>query len=109
MFFSICLFTVFNPSNGTLYFIEKPLQDIMRNGKVTEERQPDDRIKIIKIDDKSLKAIGKFPWDRAVYAHVIEKLEQAGAAAVGIDVVLAEPSKNPADDKVLADTLSKYN
>jgi adenylate cyclase len=109
MFIAICFYTeFFSGTNGSFYFVEKPLQDIMRNGKVTEERQPDDRIKIIKIDDKSLKAIGKFPWDRAVYAQAIEKLEQADVAAIGIDVVLAEPSKNPADDKVLADVLSKY-
>ena len=76
---------------------------------LVEERQPEDRIKIVKIDEKSLKAIGKFPWDRTTYAQLIEKLEQSGAAAIGIDVVLAEPSKNPADDKALADVLAKYH
>ena len=58
---------------------------------------------------ESLSAIGKFPWDRSTYAKVIEKLEQSGAAAIGIDVMLAEPSKNPADDKALADVLAKYS
>ncbi len=96
-------------SSGTFYFVEKPLQDIMRNSKLDSERQPDDRIKIIKIDDKSLSAIGKFPWDRAVYAQAIEKLEQSGVAAIGIDVVMAEPSKNPADDQALADVVARYN
>jgi adenylate cyclase len=95
-------------SGGKLAFIEEPLQDFLRKTKSIDERQPEDRIKIVKIDDNSLKAIGKFPWDRSVYAQVIEKLEQSGAAAIGIDVVMAEPSKNPADDKALADVLAKY-
>ncbi|MCD1259087.1 adenylate/guanylate cyclase domain-containing protein [Paenibacillus athensensis] len=95
-------------SSGTFYFIENPLQDVMRNAKSKAERQPEDRIKIITIDDKSLKEIGKFPWDRSVYAQAIEKLEQSGVAAIGIDVVMAEPSKNPEDDKALADALGKY-
>ncbi|MBD0381099.1 CHASE2 domain-containing protein [Paenibacillus sedimenti] len=96
-------------SSGLFYFLENPLQDIMRKAKSIDERQPEDRIKIVKIDEKSLKAIGKFPWDRTTYAQIIEKLEQSGAAAIGIDVVLAEPSKNPADDKALADVLAKYD
>jgi adenylate cyclase len=101
-------FFYINGASGTFYYIEKPLQDIMRNSKSIIERQPDDRIKIIKIDNKSLNAIGKFPWDRSVYAQIIEKLEQSGVAAIGIDVVMAEPSKNSADDKALADVLAKY-
>ena len=75
-------------SSGLFYFVEGPLQDILRGAKSVDERQPDDRIKIVKIDEKSLTAIGKFPWDRSTYAQVIEKLEQSGAAAIGIDVVL---------------------
>lgn len=96
-------------SSGLFYFVEGPLQDILRTKKLVDERQPEDRIKIVKIDEKSLKAIGKFPWDRSVYAQLIEKLEQSGAAAIGIDVVLAEPSKNPADDRALSDVLAKYH
>ncbi|MEW9698530.1 CHASE2 domain-containing protein [Paenibacillus sp. SI8] len=96
-------------SGGKLAFIEEPLQDFLRKTKSIDEREPDDRIKIVKIDEKSLTAIGKFPWDRSVYAQVIEKLELSGAAAIGVDVVMAEPSKNPADDKALADVLAKYH
>jgi adenylate cyclase len=95
-------------SSGTFYFIEDSLKDIMRNSKTDAEKQPDDRIKIVKIDNKSLDAIGKFPWDRKVYAQIIEKLESSGVAAIGIDVVMAEPSKDPAEDKALSDVLKKY-
>jgi len=107
MLVSVYVYTV--SAGGLFYFIENPLQDNMRKAKSIEERQPEDRIKIIKIDQPSLDAIGKFPWDRAVYAQVIEKLEQSGAAAIGIDVVMAEPSKNPADDQALADVLANYH
>ncbi|MBP1989242.1 adenylate/guanylate cyclase domain-containing protein [Paenibacillus eucommiae] len=105
----LMLFSTFLYTANKLYFIEGPLQDSMRNTKSITERQPDDRIKIIKIDDKSLKEIGKFPWDRSVYAAAIEKLENAGVAAIGLDVVMAEPSKNSDDDKKLADVLAAYD
>lgn len=108
--FTSYLFSVGRPGDGGLLnYIEKPLEDTLRKSKMTEERQPDDRIKIIKIDEPSLKAIGKFPWDRSVYARMIDKLEQEKVAAIGLDVVLAEPSKDPADDKQLGDVLAKYN
>jgi adenylate cyclase len=96
-------------TGGMFNFVEKPMQDLIRKAKFGPERAPDDRIKIVKIDNKSLKEIGKFPWDRAIYGKLIEKLEGAGVAAIGLDVVLAEPSRDPADDKAFAEVLSKYN
>ena len=37
-------------SSGLFYFVEGPLQDVLRKSKSIDERQPDDRIKIVKID-----------------------------------------------------------
>jgi adenylate cyclase len=49
----------------------------------------------------------RFPWDRRVYADVLEKLFSAGAKLVAIDLVFAEAS-DPEADAVLAATLAKY-
>ncbi len=49
----------------------------------------------------------RFPWDRRVYADVLEKLFAAGAKLVVIDLVFAEAS-DPEADAVLAATLAKY-
>ncbi|MBI2583838.1 MAG: CHASE2 domain-containing protein, partial [Candidatus Aenigmarchaeota archaeon] len=53
-------------------------------------------ITIFAIDDSSIQRIGRWPWDRAVYAQALEKLQ--GAKVVGIDISFFEPSGS--DDKL---------
>jgi adenylate cyclase len=48
---------------------------------------------IVDIDEASLKAIGQWPWPRTVVADLVTRLREAGAAAVGFDVVFAEPDR----------------
>ena len=63
-------------------------------------------IALIAIDDKSIQAIGQWPWRRAVFAELLEKLAQVKPKAVGIDVMFAEPSRYGAgDDLRLANVL----
>lgn len=92
---------------GAFNFAESPLKDLLRT-KSMAERQPEDRIKIIKIDDASLEAIGQFPWPRSVYAELIGMLEEAGVRAVALDIVTAEPSEDPADDAAMAEIMKQY-
>jgi len=92
---------------GAFNFAESPLKDMLRT-KSRAERQPEDRIKIIKIDDASLEAIGQFPWPRSVYAQLIGMLEEAGVRAVALDIVTAEPSADPADDTAMAEIMKQY-
>ena len=55
---------------------------------------PNDRIVIVDIDDKSLKALGRYQnWPRAYYARVVEYLK--GAAVLGLDVFFGEPDTLP--------------
>lgn len=55
-------------------------------------RQTSGKIIIVAIDDKSIQKIGRWPWDRKVFAQVLEKLKSAGA--IGIDVTFSETSKD---------------
>lgn len=76
------------------------------------------------IDDASLKLDGldpervaespvlsmmanRWPWDRRVYAAVIERLMEAGARLVVMDLTLSEPS-DPEADEALAAVIEKY-
>ncbi|WP_020407680.1 CHASE2 domain-containing protein [Hahella ganghwensis] len=52
---------------------------------------------IVAIDEKSLRELGRWPWDRSVHAELITKLRQAGAKAVVFDLLLAEPGPPIAD------------
>ncbi|MBU0688004.1 MAG: adenylate/guanylate cyclase domain-containing protein [Gammaproteobacteria bacterium] len=55
----------------------------------------DDRIVILDIDEKSLKQEGRWPWSRDKMARLMDSLfDEYGVAAVGFDVVFAEPDNS---------------
>jgi CHASE2 domain-containing sensor protein len=58
----------------------------MRAGPTSEQ------IVIVAIDNRSLEALGRWPWPRQVHADLIDRLAQAQARAVGYDVLFVEPS-----------------
>ncbi len=45
---------------------------------------------IVDIDEKSLNELGQWPWPRSTLAKIIDKVGQAGAVAVGLDVLFPE-------------------
>jgi CHASE2 domain-containing sensor protein len=56
-----------------------------------------------------LAPIESWPWQRTVYATVIDKLMAAGAKAVAIDILFSNPSSyGEADDQQFAQALQKY-
>jgi CHASE2 domain-containing sensor protein len=77
--------------------------------RLDRDRQTDGRVAIVDIDDRSLSAVGQWPWRRSVIATLVSRLRTAGAATVALDVLLAEPERtdNPgaSTDAQLADTL----
>jgi adenylate cyclase len=50
-------------------------------------------VRILDIDEDSLKRIGQWPWPRDVLARIVDRLTQAGAAAIALDILLAEPDR----------------
>ena len=48
---------------------------------------------IVDIDDESLKALGQWPWPRTMVADLVTRLTDMGAAAIGFDIVFAEPDR----------------
>lgn len=55
----------------------------------------DERIAIVDIDERSLREVGRWPWSRDKTAQLTRTLfEQYGAAAVGFDVLFAEPDQS---------------
>jgi adenylate cyclase len=50
-------------------------------------------VAIVDIDEDSLKAIGQWPWPRTVVADMVTRITQLGAAAIGFDVIFAEPDR----------------
>jgi adenylate cyclase len=76
-----------------LYFIhrfEAALYDLKI--RLFRAQGVDERIAIVDIDERSLREVGRWPWSRDKTARLTRTLfEQYGVAAVGFDVVFAEP------------------
>ena len=69
-------------------------------------RAPANDIVIVAIDEQSLRELGRWPWSRRLHAGLIRKLGAAGAKAIALDIVFAEPdATDPAADAELADAL----
>jgi adenylate cyclase len=63
--------------------------------------QPNPNIAIIAIDDKSIAALGRYPWSRDNYARLIDRLAAAKAKAVMFDAFFPE-RENAANDRLFA-------
>lgn len=61
-------------------------------------------VRIVDIDEASLERLGQWPWPRTRMAELVERLHGAGAAAIGFDVVFAEPDRT--SPQALADLWS---
>lgn len=66
---------------------------------------PSDNIVVVAIDDSSLQALGRWPWPRTLHAELLDRLTDAGAGTVVIDLLLTEPSD---DDPRLADAMDRH-
>lgn len=53
--------------------------------------QTAERIVIAAIDEKSLAALGRWPWPRSLMADLIRKLSADGAKVIAVDILLSEP------------------
>ena len=50
-------------------------------------------VRIVDIDDESLARLGQWPWPRTRLAELVDQLGAAGVAAIGFDVIFAEPDR----------------
>jgi len=66
------------------------------------------QIAIVAIDDASFNWTGfHWPWPRTYLAKIVDRLNQAGASVVGLDVFLFEPDPDPQGDPALAKAFSE--
>ncbi|MCC4594394.1 CHASE2 domain-containing protein [Xanthomonas campestris pv. phormiicola] len=68
----------------------------------------DPRLLIVAIDDRSMQALGPWPWPRKLHAQLLDRLDAAGAAVVALDLVFSEADRvAPAQDAQLAAALRR--
>lgn len=82
--------------------------DLQLRTRVSTNAKPEmGPIAIIDIDDKSLQAEGRWPWQRSKLGELVEKLHEQGAAVIALDLIFPEKEKNIAES--VEQELSKKN
>ncbi len=76
----------------TFYSLDNKLRDMMFS--LRGELPKNNNVVIIDIDNKSLKEIGQWPWSRNKIAILLDKLTQAGAGIIGLDMVFSEEDRS---------------
>jgi signal transduction histidine kinase/CHASE2 domain-containing sensor protein len=59
-------------------------------------KQPS-QVVLVTIDDESLQRYGRWPWSRTLLAKLTNKLVEAQASVIGLDILLSEPQSADAD------------
>ena len=55
----------------------------------------------IGIDDRSLDALGAWPWDRSLHARMIALLQRMGASVISLDLMFPRPSGSASDQQFI--------
>lgn len=50
-------------------------------------------VRIVDIDDETIRRLGQWPWPRTDIAKLTQRLTAAGASAIAFDIVFAEPDR----------------
>jgi EAL domain-containing protein (putative c-di-GMP-specific phosphodiesterase class I)/CHASE2 domain-containing sensor protein len=64
------------------------------------------QVVLVLIDDKSLRAVGNWPWSRRQDAVLLDRLSKGGAKRMFVDINFSFPS-TAADDAALADAIKR--
>ncbi len=69
---------------------------------------PHPDIVIVAIDERSLAALGRWPWSRAHHARLIDRLSAEAPRAIGVDILFTErDALRSADDQALSSALGR--
>jgi adenylate cyclase len=101
----VALLCLYRPPS--LANLEYSVYDVLLRS--TQTKQPDNRVVIVDVDERSLSAIGQWPWRRDIVGNLISRLRDLGAAIVALDVIFAESDRldgpGIGTDAALAETL----
>jgi len=92
IFFIMMFLYLFYPTN--LQIFDNKFRDEMF--LIRGDINTTNRVVIIDIDEKSLKKLGQWPWDRKIISQILENLTNSDALIIGLDIFFAEKdTKSP--------------
>ncbi len=89
LLFALVAFRAWDPA--ALKLLRLKTFDIYQIAKPREVKSRP--VVIVDIDEASLNTLGQWPWPRTLVAKLIEEIAKGGAAAIGLDIVFAEPDR----------------
>jgi len=63
-------------------------------------RAPGDDVVLVVIDDRSIDELGRWPWNRTLFADAVDRLRAVGARVVAFDLLFGEPDRSLPRDVV---------
>ncbi len=74
------------------------LNDAIRDARFAlAQRPPTGNVVLVDIDEKSIAAIGIWPWPRTVHASIVDRLTAGGASQIAFDVDFSSRTSEAAD------------
>ncbi|HJR73223.1 MAG TPA: CHASE2 domain-containing protein [Luteimonas sp.] len=71
-------------------------------------QEADPSIVLVEVDDDSLGALGRWPWPRRIHADLLDRLHEADARGIALDIAFAEPDRaDLAGDAALAAAIER--
>lgn len=71
-----------------------------------QRRPPHPDIVVVAIDERSIAAIGRWPWRRALHAELLRQISLQKPQSIGMDILFTEEdTENPVDDTLLASAI----
>jgi adenylate cyclase len=84
----VLVFALFFWAPEFLKVVETKLYDL--HFTLRGPRDPGDQVVIAAVDEKSVAAIGRWPWPRSVLARLVTALSEGGARVIALDILLSE-------------------
>jgi len=103
----VALLSLYRPA--FLDKLEYASYDALLRGART--RPPSGEVVIVDVDERSLSAVGQWPWRRDLVGNLVSRIRDLGAATIALDIVFAESDRyagaGAATDAALADALRR--
>jgi CHASE2 domain-containing sensor protein len=91
----LALFCLLISFTSLFQYLELKSYDILL--RLSPNRPVAERVIVVGIDDRSIAALGRLPWDRRVISRLIDQINAGHPSAIGVDLFFDVPTETRAD------------